>query len=89
MKPDKSYAYFLSYWYNHGHAKLRTVWALPKSIAPITLPSSKIAPLHLRVTLPDGTTAPIPTLSSDDASLMLGIYFGPTSCGGKHVREMA
>jgi hypothetical protein len=29
MKPDKCYAYFLSYWNNRGHAKLRTVWALP------------------------------------------------------------
>ena len=25
MKPDKCYAYFLSYWYDHGRAKLRTV----------------------------------------------------------------
>jgi hypothetical protein len=89
MKPDKCYAYFLSYWYDHGCAKLRTVWALLKSIAPITLPSGKISPLHLRVPLPDGTTALIPTLRNDDASFMLGIYFGPTSSGGKHIREMA
>ncbi len=89
MKPDKCYAYFLSYWYNHGRAKLRTVWALLKSIAPITLLSGEIAPLHLRVPLPDGTTAPIPTLRNDDASLMLGIYFGPTSSRDKNVCEMA
>ncbi len=25
MKPDKCYAYFLSYWYDRGCAKLRTV----------------------------------------------------------------
>ena len=37
MKPDKCYAYFLSYWYDCGQAKLRTVKALPDSIAPITL----------------------------------------------------
>jgi hypothetical protein len=49
MKPDKCYAYFLSYWYNHGQAKLRTVKALPESIAPITLPLGKITPSHLRV----------------------------------------
>jgi hypothetical protein len=89
MKPEKCYAYFLSYWYNHGRAKLRAVRALPNSIAPITLPSGKLAPLHLRVPLPDGTTAPIPTLRNYDASLMLGIYFGPTSGGGKHVCEMS
>jgi hypothetical protein len=89
MKPDKCYAYFLSYWYNRGCAKLRPVWALPNSIASITLSSGKIAPLHLRFPLSDGTTAPIPTLCNNDASLMLGIYFGPTSGGGKHVRELA
>ncbi len=55
MKPEKCCAYFLSYWYNHGRAKLRMVRALPASIAPITLSSGKIAPSHLRVPLPDGT----------------------------------
>ncbi len=89
MKPDKCYTYFLFYWYDRGRAKLRIVRALPNSIAPIILPSEKIGSLHLKVPLPDGTTAPIPILRNHDASLMLGIYFGPTSGGGKHVREMA
>jgi hypothetical protein len=89
MKPEKCYIYFLSYWYNRGHAKLRMVRALPVSIAPITLPSGKIAPSHLRVPLPAGTLAPIPTLCNKDGSLMLGIYFGPTSGGGTHIRKMA
>ena len=62
MKPEKCYAYFLSYWYDRGRAKLRTVKALPDSIAPITLPSGETAPSHLRVPLPDGTSAPILTL---------------------------
>ncbi len=89
MKSDKCYAYFLSYWYNRGQAKLRTVKALPESIAPITLLSDKIAPSHLRVPLPDGTSAPIPTLCIDNPSLMLGIYFGLTSGGGTHIYKMA
>jgi hypothetical protein len=89
MKPEKCYTYFLSYWYNRGCAKLRTVRALPASIAPITLPSGKIAPSHLRVPLPDGTLAPIPTLRNKDASLILGIYFGPTSGSGTHICKMA
>ncbi len=89
MKPEKCYAYFLSYWYNRGRAKLRTVRALPALIAPITFPPGKIAPSHLRVPLPDGTLAPIPTLCSKDATLMLGIYFGPTSGGGTHICKMA
>jgi hypothetical protein len=53
MKPDKCYMYFLSYWYDCGRAKLQTVWALPESIAPFTLPSGDIAPSHLQVPLPD------------------------------------
>ena len=89
MKPEKCYAYFLSYWYDCGHSKLRTVRALLASIASITLLSGKIAPSHLRVTLPDGTLAPIPTLRNKDASLMLGMYFGPTSGGGTHICKMA
>jgi hypothetical protein len=89
MKLNKCYAYFLSYWYDRGREKLRTVKALPDSIAPITLPSGEIAPSHLRVLLPDCTSAPIPTLHNKHASLMLGIYFGPTSGSGTHMREMA
>ncbi len=89
MKPENCYAYFLSYWYDRGPAKLRTIKSLPKSITPITLPSGEIAPSHLRVLLPDGTSAPIPTLRNNHASLMLGIYFGPTSGGSTHIREMA
>ncbi len=72
MKPEKCYTYFLSYWYNRGQAKLRTVKSLPESIAPITLPSGEISPSHLRVPLPDGTSAPILTLRNNHASLMLG-----------------
>ncbi len=89
MKHDKCYAYFLSYWFDGSRAKLRTIKALPDSIAPITLPTGKIAPSHLQVLLPDGTMAPIPTLRNDDASLMLGVHLGP-ACGGEpHTRKMA
>jgi hypothetical protein len=52
IKPEKCYAYFLSYWYDRGWAKLRTVKALSDSIAPITLPSSgETTPSHLRISL--------------------------------------
>ncbi len=88
MKPDKCYAYFLSYLFDGSRAKLRTIKALPDLIAPITLSTSEIASLHLQVPLPDGTTAPIPTLRNKDASLLLGIYLGPTSRGEPHIREM-
>ncbi len=85
----KCYAYFLSYWYDRGQAKLRTVKALHDSIAPITLPSGETTPSHLRVPILNGTSAPIPTLRNEHTSLMLGIYFGPTSGGSTHIQEMA
>jgi hypothetical protein len=47
MKPDKCYACFLFYWFDGSRVKLRTIKALPDSIAPITLPTGKIAPSHL------------------------------------------
>jgi hypothetical protein len=61
--------------------------ALLESIAPITLLSGKITPSHLRVPLPDGTSAPLPTLCNKDASLMFGIYFGPTSWQYTHLQN--
>jgi hypothetical protein len=45
MKPEKCYAYFLSYWYNRGRAKVRTVEALSDSIAP-TSHSHQARPPH-------------------------------------------
>jgi hypothetical protein len=59
------------------------------AITSITLPLGNIAPSHLWALLPDGTTVPIPTIRYDDASLMLGIYFGSTSGDGTYIREMA
>jgi hypothetical protein len=47
MKPEKCYAYFLSYWYNRGRAKLRTVEALPDSIAPHHTPIRQDRPIKL------------------------------------------
>ncbi len=82
MKPEKCYACFLSYWYDHDSEKLQTVGALPECIAQSTLPLGYIAPLHLRVPLPDGSMALIPMLANDDASLMPGIYFGRHPAAG-------
>jgi hypothetical protein len=56
MKPEKCYAYFLSFWFDKGRAKLRTRNALPTPSSLITMPDGSIAPSHLRVPLPDGTS---------------------------------
>ena len=89
MKPEKCYAYFLSFWFDKGRAKLRTRNALPTPSSLITMPDGSIAPSHLRVPLPDGTSAPIPTLSNEETSLMLGVHWSPSSGGKVHIKEMA
>jgi hypothetical protein len=71
MKPEKCYAYVLSYWFDKGRAKMRTISSLPTPSALITMPDGSTAPSHLIVPLPDGTSAPIPTLRNEETSLML------------------
>ena len=44
MKPEKCYAYFLSFWFDKGRAKLRTRNALPTPSSLITMPDGSIAP---------------------------------------------
>ncbi len=89
MKPEKCYAYFLLYWFDKGRAKMRTISLLPAPSAFITMPDGSIAPSHLRVPLPNGTSEPISTLKNEETSLMLRVNWGPSSRGRTHVCEMA
>jgi len=68
---------------------LPLVNALPTPSSLITMPDGSIAPSHLRVTLPDGTSALILTMSNEETSLMLGIHWSPSSGGKMHIEEMA
>ncbi len=89
IKPEKCYAYFLSYWFDKGRAKLRTISSLPTPSALITMPNGSTALSHVRVPLPDGTSAPIPTLRNEETSLMLGVHWKPLLGGNVHVNELA
>jgi hypothetical protein len=89
MKPEKRYAYFLSYSYDNGRAKLRPICSLPPPSEYIALDDGTTASSHMRVPLPGVTLASIPTLRNEDASLMLGVWFGPASGGATHVWDMA
>jgi hypothetical protein len=90
MKPEKCYAYFLSYWFDKGRAKLRINSSLPPTpSALITMPDGSTAPSHLRVPLPDGTSVPIPTLRNEETFLMFGVHWSPSLGGNVHVNEMA
>ncbi len=89
MKPEKCYAYFLLYRFDKGRAKLRTISSLPTPSALITMPDGSTAPSHLRIPLPDGTSAPIPTLRNEETLLMVGVHWSPLLGGNVHVNEMA
>ncbi len=85
IKLEKCYTYFLSYWFDKGRAKLRMISLLPTPSALITMPDGSTAPSHLRVPLPDRTSAPIPTLRNEETSLMLGVHWSPSLGGNVHV----
>jgi hypothetical protein len=68
---------------------MRTISSLLAPSAFITMPDGTIALSHLRVSLPNGTSEPIPTLKNEETSLMLGVNWGPLSGGRTHVGEMA
>jgi hypothetical protein len=88
LKPEKCYAYFFTYCYANGQASMADIINL---LTPLCiLPQSEGPPLpsHLTVPLPDCTSAPIPTLPTNTALLILGIWFGPLSLKTKHMLEM-
>jgi hypothetical protein len=88
MKPEKCFAYFMTYPVVRGHHILGTIIDLPDPTAFIPQANGHPLPSHMTVPLPDGTNAPIPTLPPTSASLMLGVWFGPSSQGTKHMHEM-
>jgi hypothetical protein len=88
LKPEKCYAYFMVYRFSGGRALLGSIGTLLLPSASIPQPHGPPLPSHLTVPLPDGSSSPIPTLPPASASLMLGIWFGPSSRGTKHIQEM-
>ena len=88
MKPEKCFAYFMTYSVIRGHHVLDQIHNLPTPTSHIPQGDDDPHPSHLSVPLPDGSRAPIPTLPSSTASLMLGVWFGPASRGTKHMHEM-
>ncbi len=76
------------YRFFRGRATLGTIGALPTPTSLIPQIDGPPLSSHLTVPLPDGSSTPIPTLPPTSASLMLGIWFGPSSCGTKHIQEM-
>jgi hypothetical protein len=79
MKPEKCFTYIMIYPVSKGRHILGTIDNLPEPKALIQQADGHLPPSHMTVPLPDGNSAPIPLLPPTTASLMLGIWFGPTS----------
>jgi hypothetical protein len=88
MKPDICFAYFLVYNFSNGRPLMGSIGSLPAPASSILQLEGPSLPSHMTVPLPDGTSAPIPTLPPPTASLMLGIWFGPASQSTKHIAKM-
>jgi hypothetical protein len=85
---EKCFAYFLIYNFANGRPLIGNIGSLPAPASFIPQLEGSLLPSHMTVPLPNGISAPIPTLSPTTASLMLGIWFGPASRGTKHVAKM-
>jgi hypothetical protein len=88
LKQEKCYAYFMVYQFIHGRSSMGSIRALSEPSPFIPQLEGPILPSHLMVPLSNGTSAPIPALPPASISLVLGIWFGPSSCGTKHILEM-
>jgi hypothetical protein len=88
LKPEKCCTYFQVYKFSGGRALMGNI--LTQSPATTFIPQITGPPIlsHMMVPLPDGSSAPIPSIPTSEASLMLGIWFGQTSRGTKHMKEM-
>jgi hypothetical protein len=88
LKPEKCFAYFQVYKFPGRRVVLVNILTQYPGTNFIPQLTGPPIPSHLTVPLPDGTLDPILTIPTSKASLMLGIWFGPTSRGTKHMKEM-
>jgi hypothetical protein len=88
LKPEKCFAYILTYKFINGCAVMGDMRSLPSPSAMMPQNEGIPLPSHLPVPLPDDSCAPIPTIPNTTALLMLGIWHSPSSRRAKHVKEM-
>jgi hypothetical protein len=82
LKPEKCFAYFLVYRFVSGCASMGNIGTLSPPLNYIPQIPGPPIQSHLTVPLPDGLTAPFPTIPN------FCIWFGPSSRGTKHIKEM-
>jgi hypothetical protein len=88
LKLEKCFAYFLLYkLFVSEHASMGNIGTLSPPLNYIPHITGPPIQSHLTVPLPDGSTAPTPTIPTVEASLMLSIWFGPSSRGTTHMKE--
>jgi hypothetical protein len=73
LKPEKCFAYFLVFKFVSGCASMGNIGTLSPPLNYIPQITRPLIQSHLTVPLPDGLTAPIPTIPTAEAFLMLGV----------------
>ncbi len=74
LKPEKCFAYILTYKFINSRAVMGNMRSLPSPSAMIPQNEGTPLPSHLTVPLPEDSCAPIPTIPNTTTSLMLGIW---------------
>ena len=90
IKPQKCGVYFQTYNYKfvRGQPKLKNPKDLPPPIWYVTREDESVAPAHITVPQPDGSTALIPTMEVMEFSKGLGVLFNVAGDGTDHLINM-
>lgn len=92
LKPEKCSNYFLCYRFINGRARLKSLRQLPEPTDEVLVKnkdgSSYLAPSHITIPQPDGSSVPIATHDVSHASKMLGVHFAPIGDGTTHVKAL-
>ena len=92
LKQAKCSVCFMFYIFRNGKATLAKVRQLPPAPGEVQVVDKqgveRTYQSHIRIPQPDGTTVPIPTRETTDASKMLGVHYACAGDGTTHCREM-
>jgi len=88
LKPPKCSLYLMAYKFVKGRAKLKSLKDLPPAKAEVIGKDGSIAPAHVSIPQPDGSTAWIQTFEVTEASKMLGLHFAPCGNSKTHIEKM-
>ena len=89
LKPDKCQVYFQTYKFVQEELKMTKLKELFPPICPVVINvEGMLAPAHIRIPQPDGSTTLIPTLDIDESAKSVGVYFNVMGGGTNNLSNM-